>query len=129
MINQVLIATAPDDTLVDGFRLLTVDLDVEQSKMISDSLLEVDFAETVILYNWKANDEIEWLLDKKAKSDLVIFNANSLNQTVAGYMAAQKNSFYIGTLKSLALANNRAIYSRGDLQILLNQNLNQYEQK
>ncbi len=127
MTNQVLIATAPDDTLIDGFRLLTVDLDLEQSKIISDCLLEADLSETVILYNWKNLDDIDWLLDKKIKSNLIIFNADSQNQTLVGYMASQKNAYYLGTLKSLSLINNKAIYSRGDLTSLLNQNLNQYE--
>lgn len=127
MNNQVLIATAPDDTLVDGFRLLTVDLDIEQSKIISDCLLETNFSETVILYNWKNLDDIDWLLDKKTKSNLIIFNADSENQTLVGYLSAQKNAYYMGTLKSLSSVNKKAIYSRGDLTLLLNQNLNQYE--
>jgi hypothetical protein len=127
MTNQVLIATSPDDTLVDGFRILAIDLDIEQSKILSDSLLETNLSETVVLYNWKITDDINWLLDKKIKSNLIIFNADSQDQTVVGYMAAQKNAYYLGTLKSLSKINNRAIYSRGDLNTLLNQNINQYE--
>lgn len=127
MTNQVLIATAPDDTLIDGFRILAIDLDIAQSKILSDSLLETNLSETVILYNWKIADDINWLLDKKTKSNLIVFNADSQDQIVVGYMAAQKNAYYMGTLKSLSKINNRAIYSRGDLNTLLNQNVNQYE--
>lgn len=127
MTNQVIIATDPDDTLLDGFRLVTVDLTPEQSKLVSDSLLEVNFSETVIFYNWKFGENIEWLLDKKNKSDVIIFNADSLDQTLVGYMSAQKNSYYIGTLKSVALANKNAIYSSNDLKKLLDNKLNHYE--
>lgn len=127
MNNQVIIATYPDDTLLDGFRLVTVDLTPEQSKIVSDTLLELDFSETVIFYNWKFGENSEWLLDKKSKSDVIIFNADSLDQTIVGYMAAQKNSYYMGTLKSVATANKKAIYFSEDLKILLEDKLKNYE--
>ncbi len=127
MNNQVIIATYPDDILIDGFRLLTFDLTVEQSKLISDSLLEANFSDTVILYNWKFGENIDWLLDKKNKSDVIIFNADSIDQTLVGYLAAQKNSYFMGTLKSLGLVNKKAIYSSEDLKTLLDSKLNNYE--
>ncbi len=127
MNNQVIIATYPDDILIDGFRLLTFDLTVEQSKLISDSLLEANFSDTVILYNWKFGENIDWLLDKKNKSDVIIFNADSIDQTLVGYLAAQKNSYFMGTLKSLGSVNKKAIYSSEDLKTLLDSKLNNYE--
>lgn len=127
MTNQVIVVTDPDDTLIDGFRLATVDLTSEQSKLISDILLDLNFSDTVILYSWKIGENTQWLLDKKSKSDVIIFNADSLDQTIAGYMSAQKNSYYMGTLKSIGAVNKRAIYSSNELQQLLNTKLNNYE--
>lgn len=127
MNNQVIIATDPDDTLLDGFRIVTVDLTHEQSKIVSDTLLELDFSETVIFYNWKFGENIEWLLDKKSKSDVIIFNADSSDQIIVGYMAAQKNSYYMGTLKSVAAVNKKAIYFSEDLKTLLDDKLKNYE--
>jgi hypothetical protein len=127
MADKVLVVTSPDDVLIDGYRLLVVDLDTEQSKLLSDTLLNISYNNNIILYVWNTGDNIDWLLDKKHKSNCVIFNANSENDIIIGYMAAQKNSYYIGNLKSLSRANPRTIYASEDLKNLINLNLNQYE--
>jgi hypothetical protein len=127
MTGKVLVVTTPDDVMIDGFRLLLVDLDADQTKTISDSLLKISSDTSVITYMWGSNDDSYWLLDKKAKSDLIIFNANSQNELIVGYMAAQKNSHYFGTLKTLAQANAKAIYASEDCESLITFNLNNHE--
>ena len=127
MTGKVLVVTTPDDVMIDGFRLLLVDLDADQTKTISDSLLKISSDTSVITYMWGSNDDSYWLLDKKAKSDLIIFNANSQNELIVGYMAAQKNSLYFGTLKTLAQANAKAIYASEDCESLITFNLNNHE--
>ena len=127
MTGKVLVVTTPDDVMIDGFRLLLVDLDADQTKTISNSLLKISSDTSVITYMWGSNDDSYWLLDKKAKSDLIIFNANSQNELIVGYMAAQKNSHYFGTLKTLAQANAKAIYASEDCESLITFNLNNHE--
>lgn len=118
MADKVLVVTPPDDVLIDAYRILIVGLTPEQSKVVSDTLLNVRYDGNVVLYLWEGGSP-EWLLDKKHKSDLIIFNANNENETLVGYMAAQKNSHYFGTLKFLSGANARTIYSSEDLQTML----------
>jgi len=127
MTGKVLVVTTPDDVMIDGFRLLLVDLDADQTKTISDSLLKISSDTSVITYMWGSNDDSYWLLDNKVKSDLIIFNANSQNELIVGYMAAQKNSHYFGTLKTLAQANAKAIYASEDCESLITFNLNNHE--
>lgn len=127
MTDKVLIVTPPDDILIDGFRLLLVDLNNDQTKIISDCLLNISSKSTVITYLWTTNDNTNWLLDKKIRSDLIIFNANSQNELIVGYIAAQKNSHYFGTLKTLAMANAKAIYASEDCESLLKLNIDNHE--
>ena len=127
MTGKVLVVTPPDDVMLDGFRLLLVDLDADQTKTVSDSLLKISSDTLVITYLWNTNDSIDWLLDKKIKSNLIIFNANSQNELIVGYMAAQKKSHYFGTLKSLASVNAKAIYASEDCESLITFNLNNHE--
>ena len=111
MTAEVLLVTNPDDVLCDGYRILAVDLNLDQSKILSDSLLSSSCEEKIILYSWNSRDNLEWLIDKKHKSHLVIFNAESENQTLVGYLSAQKNSHYFGTLKTLGQICKNDIYS------------------
>jgi hypothetical protein len=127
MTDKVLVVTPPDDVLIDGFRLLLVDLDADQTKIISNNLLNLVSNLTVITYLWTTNDNTSWLLDKKIKSDLIIFNANSQNELIVGYIAAQKNSHYFGTLKTLAMANAKAIYASEDCESLLKLHIDNHE--
>ncbi len=115
MSDNVIIVTSPDEYLADGFRFMIVDLDEVQTKMVSDALLHLKYSGTIIVYYYRSADPIEWFLDKKPKSDFIIFNAESDNDLLVGYLAAQKNSYYFGTLKTLSKANKSAIYSVEDI--------------
>jgi hypothetical protein len=68
---------------------------------------------------WNAGNGIEWLLDKKNKCNLIIFNAETTSQTIAGYFAAQPAAFYFGQLRELNIANPREILSSEQLNQLL----------
>jgi hypothetical protein len=119
MTDQVLIVTDPDDTILDGYRILLVDLTPEQSQAVSQSLLNISLPCRVVLYLWNNNDSITWLLDKKIKCDTVLFNANSYNELLVGYLSAHSNSYYFGQLRLLAGANNSRIYGQEDCQTTL----------
>lgn len=118
MTNKVIVVTSPDDVLLDGFRILLVNLSPEQGKIVSDALLHLDTSNTVIMYMWN-NDAVNWLLDKKTKSDLIIFNADSDNDILVGYLAAHPTAHYFGILKDLHQINNRAIYNVENVLTLL----------
>lgn len=128
MTDKVVIATSPDDVSIDGFRLLLVDLDAVQSKTVSDALLNLSLDTNVIVYLWKSSDPMPWLLDKKAKSRLIIFNADSANELIVGYLAAQKKSHYFGNLKLLAGANSAVLYALEDCTKLIKSSIDHYEQ-
>jgi hypothetical protein len=120
MTDKILVITAPDDAPLDGVRILAVNLAQEQGQIVSNALLEFDnFNVNVINYVWNTGDDVSWLLDKKAKSDVIIFNADVDDNTVTGYLSAQSKSCYFGTLKDLYLANDRAIYTIEDVLTLL----------
>lgn len=120
MTDRILVVTPPDDTLLDGLRILHVNLTPEQSQIISTALLQSRLQDTVINYVWRSGDPIDWMLDKNLKSNLVFFNADHHSSNIiTGYIAAQSNSHYFGTLKDLHLANNRAIYSIEEIVNLL----------
>jgi hypothetical protein len=129
MTNKVLVVTPPDDVLLDGVRILVVDLDNAQTQIVSDSLKTITHEHEVILYFWHTGDDVNWLLDKKHKSSLVIFNADSTNDIIVGYLAAQSNSAYFGQLKNIEKVNNSAIYSMEHCSDILAEHINQYETK
>ncbi len=128
MSDRIIVVTPPDDTLLQGIRIAHIDLTDEQGFFVSSSLLNINYPDTIINYVWKSNDPIDWLLDKLVKSDLIIFNADSNNQTLVGWLAAQRNSYYFGNLKDLHLANDRAIYSVNDVLTLLEKISKHHEQ-
>jgi hypothetical protein len=125
MTDKVILVTPPDDILIDGIRILLVDLNSSQTQLISDALNRLTGDTTVISYMWNSKDNIDWLLDKKLKSQLIIFNADSENEIIVGYMAAQKNSHYFGILRSLTAVNNSAIYNTDQIHNLLENVINQ----
>lgn len=127
MSADVLLVTAPDDVLSDGFRILAVDLDQDQSKTLSDALLSADYDTKIILYSWNSRDSIEWMIDKKHKSQLIIFNAETHDQLLAGYLSAQKNSHYFGTLKTLGHVCKKDIYSYDGCLNLLQTHFERHE--
>ena len=125
MTDKVILVTPPDDILVDAVRFLLVDLTRDQTQHISDTLARLDSFKTIVLYMWNSNDSVEWLLDKKLKSQGILFNADSDNDLITGYMAAQPNAHYFGTLRSLGNANNRAIYNIDQIYNLMEKTIDQ----
>ncbi len=128
MTNKVILVTEPDDILQDGLRILLVNLTNEQTQIISDALTSFPSLPTIILYVWNTS-ETSWLFDKKPKSNLIIFNAESANEIIIGYMAAQKNSAYFGNLKDLSNINPQGIYNIDDCKNLLLNAIEKYEQQ
>lgn len=131
MSDRILVVTPPDDILLQGIRVIHVELTEEHSSIVSNALLQTSLPHTIINYVWKMGNSVEWLLDKVAKSDLIIFNASPENngaiELIIGWVAAQPQSYYFGNLKDLHLANNRAIYNTDDMLILLEKIATHYE--
>lgn len=131
MSDKILVVTSPDDTLLQGLRITHVQLSDEQSNIVSTALLQTKLPHNIINYVWRMGNSVEWLLDKIAKSDLVIFNAdcpsNGAIEIIIGWTAAQHNSYYFGNLKDLRVANDRAIYSVDDILSLLEKVAGYYE--
>ncbi len=128
MTDKVIVVTPPDDILVDGLRILLVDLTPDQTDLISQTLTRLETIPTIITYMWNNTNDINWLLDKKHKSDLIFFNANGENDVIIGYMAAQ-HSYYFGNLRSLSQVNKNAIYDTEQLFNLLENVIQQYDRQ
>lgn len=129
MSNQVIVVTSPDDVQNDGVRILLVNLTSEQTQVISDSLTNLENIPTIITYVWNSVDDKDWFIDKKHKSDIIIFNADSEDQLITGYLAAQRNSYYFGTLKILSAVNKSAIYTIDHTISILEDAINTYGNK
>lgn len=130
MSDRILIVTPPDDTLLQGIRVLHVELTDEQSSIVSTALMESKLQHTIINYVWKMGNRVDWLLDKIPKCDLIIFNAEvppNGTDIIIGWVAAQSKSVYFGNLKDLHMANDRAIYSTEDILTLLERVSKYYE--
>lgn len=126
--NKITLVTDPDDIQRDGFRILCVDLNPDQTQIISNSLMEIQSNSEFIVYIWNTNESDSWLIDKKQKSDLIIFNGCGNNPELIGYLAAQPNSIYFGPLKFLSLVNDRDIYDVTICKNFLIQYLEKHEQ-
>jgi hypothetical protein len=125
MSDKILVVTPPDDTLLNGIRILHVELNEEQSQIASSALINSNTQHTIINYVWKMSDSVEWLLDKITKSNFILFNADSgANDLIIGYIAAQPNSYYFGTLRDLNLVNNSVIYNADQIINLLENHTN-----
>ena len=126
MTDKILVITAPDDTPLDGIRVLHVQLTEEQRQIVSSAMLNTKIPHNIINYVWNMGDPISWLLDKQPKCDVILFNAdvqsNGAIELIIGYIAAQPQSYYFGTLRDLHLANDRAIYTTNDILSLLEKN-------
>ncbi len=130
MTDRVIVVTPPDDVpLKDGVRILCVDLTSSQTQIVSDAFNLLETNETMITYIWKSGNPVEWFLDKKQKSQLILFNAESEHDLIIGYTAAQANSYYFGTLRSLQDANDCAIYDKDQLFNTLEKIIKRYEKK
>jgi len=123
MTDRILVITPPDDSLLDSIRITHVQLNLDQGSVVSAALLKVESAHTVVNYVWKMGDRVDWLLEKVAKSHLVFFNAdtdsNGAIELILGWIAAQPQSYYFGTLRDLHHANDRVIYTVDDVVNLL----------
>jgi len=124
MTDKIIVVTPPDDILLDGPRLLLVNLNQEQLQAVSTAVMTLDIDNhTVITFVWKLGDSVEWMLNTKLKSKIIIFNADMLGnesgELINGYLLAQGNSYYFGNLKDLHMANNRVLYNSDDVKILL----------
>jgi hypothetical protein len=124
MTDKIIVVTPPDDILLDGPRLLLVNLNQEQLQAVSTAVMTLDIENhTVITFVWKLGDSVEWMLNTKLKSKIIIFNADMLGNEsgdlINGYLLAQGNSYYFGNLKDLHMANNRVLYNSDDVKILL----------
>lgn len=126
--NRITLITEPDDLARDAFRILCVDLNTDQTQIVSDSLTAVENELECVVYVWNSNDSDTWLFDKKQKSNLIIFNACSYNSELVGYLAAQPNSLYFGPLKFLSHINDRDIYDVTVCKSFLIQYMQRYEQ-
>lgn len=130
MTNQVIVVTPPDDVfLKDGVRVLCVDLRSEHTQVVSDAVNLLKSNETLIVYVWKKENSVNWLLDKKQKSQIILFNAESDYEQIVGYIAAQANSYYFGTLRNLQEVNDKAIYDKDQLLNVLEITLKQHEKR
>jgi len=123
MSDRILVVTAPDDTLLQGIRIMLVNLTEEQSAIVSSALLQTKLPNTIINYVWNMGNPVSWLLDKITKSDIIIFNADGPvdpgKDVIIGWTAAQPQSYYFGNLRDLHLANDRAIFTTDDILNLL----------
>ena len=128
MSDKILVVTPPDDTLINGIRILHVELNEEQSMIVSSALMNSNTQHTVVNYVWKMGDSVEWLLDKVIKSDFILFNADSPNNgatdLIIGYIAAQPNSYYFGNLRDLNLVNKSVIYNSDQIINILENHTN-----
>jgi hypothetical protein len=122
MSDKILVVTAPDDTILDGIRILHVDLSEEQRQIVSNAMLSSEVSHTIINYVWNNTDPVSWLLDKKSKCNFILFNADGALDLIVGYIAAHPQSYYFGTLRDLYLINDRAIYNTDDILSLLEKN-------
>jgi len=119
MTDQLMLVTSPDDILITGVRILLVDLTSDQSSIISKALTDMSEIPTVIVYSWQQGDPEEWLFDKSLKSQLIVFNAESQEQSIIGYFAGKRNSVFFGDLKSLKHVNKFVVYDVVQCQEIL----------
>ena len=129
MTSKITLITPPDDIFDDAVRVLLVDLTQEQSQLVSDALNSIDIPVDLIAYVWNPTNTIEWLIDKKHKSHLIIFNADAENAELTGYLSAHSNSYYMGTLRSIRITTKRAIKDRSQCSEILNHFIVEYDKR
>lgn len=127
MIEKILVITPPDDILLQGIRIAHIDLTEEQSNFVSKSLLDTEISNNIINYVWTLGNPLDWIFDKISKCDIIIFNADSDNQLLVGWLAGRPNSIWFGDLKDLHMVNDRAIYNVESITTLLEKVSKYYE--
>ena len=129
MTNKITLITPPDDIFDDALRVLLVDLTQEQSQLVSNALNSIDIPVDLIAYVWNRTNTIEWLIDKKHKSQLIIFNADAENAELNGYLSAHSNSYYLGTLRSIGITTKRAVKDQSQCSEILNHFIVEYDKR
>lgn len=127
MSEKIIIVSPPDDILEHGIRFLFVDLQNDQSQLLSNILLGIESRYTIINYVWQCHNPKDWLFDKILKSDYIFFNADSQNQLLVGYLSSKKNSSYFGNLRDLNVVNNSVIISADQCKTIFNNIIQKYE--
>lgn len=127
MNDKIFLISPPDDLPDDGLRILLVDLTTEQNELISSTLSQIEYKNKTLFYIWNVGDSISWLMDKKLKSHLIIFNAQSSHQGIVGYMTAQPNSCYLGDLRDLNIINNSVLLDKESVVDILETYIGKYE--
>ena len=115
MNNKITIITTPDDILQDGIRILVCGLKEEQSTLVSSIIYNLKDYKPTIIYVSNGQNDTEWLLDKKQKCSIIVYNAEMEDQTMVGYLTAQSNSYYFGELRSLTSVNKNKINNKEQL--------------
>jgi hypothetical protein len=126
MSDRIIIVTEPDDSYLEGLRIFLYDLNPEQYAVFSRSLLDFNTLPSTLIYNSNLSSDRKWLIDKLLKSDLIIFNANSENQQLVGYLCAKPESYYFGELKDLSLVNKSVIFDVQQLKEILERKFEKY---
>jgi hypothetical protein len=121
--NKITIITPPDDVSEDGIRILVYGCKEEQTLLISSVIYEIKECKPTIIYVCNGQDNSKWALDKKQKCSIIIFNAETENQTMVGYLAAQHNSYYFGELRTLQPVNSNRINTKEQLTTLMEDNI------
>ena len=125
--NKLLLVTPPDDILTEGLRILLVGISHDRTNLISSALTQLPSIPNTILYMWASGNDIAWLMDKKAKSQLIIFDAETLSGELIGYFSAQINSYYFGHLRDLGIINNNSILDVDQCYQILENAITTYE--
>jgi len=120
MTDKITIVTYPDDYLQNGHRILFVDLDNAQKEMLSRSLLYSHSDDNLICYSYQDSEDVSWVIDKSIKSQLIVVNADSQNQTLIGYLLSKSNCYYVGNLKGLNSIIDKVIHDSDQFIDILN---------
>jgi len=124
--NKITLVTYPDDVLQDGIRILVFDLTPAHTQLISSVLYNMKEIQNTVIYVSNGQDDTQWVLDKKQKCSIILYNAESQNQTMVGYLTAQSNSYYFGELKTLSSVNNNKIISKEQIEMIMEDQYKKY---
>ena len=127
MENKITLVTQPDDVTYDGLRILAYDLMPNQSQMVSDCLSQLKDIPQIIVYVANGHDDPKWIIDKKQKCSIIVINAESQDQTMVGYLSAQRNSYYFGNLRSVSEANGSVIQETKQLTMIMEDQIAKHE--
>ncbi len=128
MSDKIILVSSPDDISYDGVRMLFVDLTQSQSEIMSQALLSLNNVPRIIAYTWQSGNDVDWVIDKSRKSNLIVFNADSFDQTLVGYFAGKTNAYYFGTLRSLSKVNSSVIFDVDQCSELFMDTIEKYGQ-